>query len=192
MKPRERVFAALQHKIPDRVPRFETWIDASLEALGQTDPVSAYANLGQDCIQIPTINPKQSNAWRTGVDEWGRVWKNRTYVDGVVDTLEDLKKYTPPLEYIEAFYDEERIQGVRETYPDHCLIFGTHIGPFTAGYMAMGFSEFFFATGQRPGLCTQAPRIPHRMVPWDVSKSGAFWGRMCSFWGMIQGTAAGR
>ncbi len=151
MKPRERIFAALEHKIPDRVPRFEIWIDASLEALGQKDPVSAYPNLGQDCVLMPTINPKQSNAWRTGVDEWGRIWKDGTYVDGVVDTLDDLEKYSPPLEYIEAFYDEERIKGVREAYPDHCLIFGTHIGPFTAGYMAMGFSGFFSRLVKDPG-----------------------------------------
>ncbi len=28
-------------------------------------------------------------------------------------------------------------------YPEHCLIFGSHIGPFTASYMAMGFERFF-------------------------------------------------
>jgi len=33
MKPRERVVAALRHQVPDRVPRFEIWIDALLEEL---------------------------------------------------------------------------------------------------------------------------------------------------------------
>jgi uroporphyrinogen decarboxylase len=143
MKPRERVLAALRHQEPDRVPRFEIWIDALLDDLGQDDPVSAYVNLGQDCVMMPTINPPESNAWRDGIDEWGRVWGNGMYMNGVVDTAADLKKYSPPLDYVEQFYDRGRIREVREAYPDHSLIFGTHIGPFTAGYMAMGFERFF-------------------------------------------------
>ena len=31
---------------------------------------------------------------------------------------------------------------MRESYPDHCLFYGSHIGPLTAGYMAMGFERF--------------------------------------------------
>jgi len=143
MKPRERVFAALEHREPDRVPRFEIWIDPVIDELGQADPASVYVDLGQDCLMMPTSNPPASNAWRDGTDEWGRVWRNGMFVDGVVDTLADLERYSPPLEYVEQFYDRDRIREVRESYPDHCLIFGTHIGPFTAGYMAMGFGRFF-------------------------------------------------
>ena len=73
MTPRERVFAALQHREPDRVPRFEIWIDALLDELGQSDVQSAHVNLGQDCIMMPSQTPPESNAWRDGVDEWGRV-----------------------------------------------------------------------------------------------------------------------
>jgi uroporphyrinogen decarboxylase len=143
MKPRERVFAALQHRQPDRVPRFEIWIDALLDESGPADPASAYVNLGQDCVMMPTDNPAQSNAWRDGIDEWGRVWRNGMFMDGVVETVADLERYSPPLDYVEQFFDSDRIREVRESYPDHCLIFGTHIGPFTAGYMAMGFERFF-------------------------------------------------
>lgn len=143
MKPQERVLAVLQRQQPDRVPRFEIWIDALLHELGQSDPVSAYVNLGQDCVMMPTCNPPESNAWRTGTDEWGRVWQDGIFVDGVVSTLSDLEIYTPPLDYVEQFYDRDRIREVRESFPDHCLIFGTHIGPFTAAFMAMGFEQFF-------------------------------------------------
>jgi uroporphyrinogen decarboxylase len=143
MKPRERVLAALEHREPDRVPRFEIWIDPVIDELGQADPASVYVDLGQDCLMMPTSNPPASNSWRDGTDEWGRVWRNGMFVDGVVDTLADLERYSPPLEYVEQFYDRDRIREVRESYPDHCLIFGTHIGPFTAGYMAMGFGRFF-------------------------------------------------
>lgn len=143
MNPRERVFAALRHQVPDRVPRFEVWIDALLNELSQTDPASAYANLGQDSVMMPTVNPPESNAWRDGVDEWGRVWRDGMFQNGVVETAADLAKYSPPMDYVDRFYDEDRIRKVREAHPDHCLIFGTHIGPFTAGYMAMGFERFF-------------------------------------------------
>ena len=144
MKPRERVFATLERKQPDRVPRFEIWIDTLHGALGQDDPEAAYVNFGQDSLMMPTINPPESNAWRNGVDEWGRVWRDGMFVDGVVKTDEDLERYTPPLDYVEQFFHAGRIEEVRRAYSDHCLIFGTHIGPFTAGYMAMGFERFFF------------------------------------------------
>ncbi|TES89262.1 MAG: hypothetical protein E3J88_06250 [Anaerolineales bacterium] len=166
MKPRERVFAALLHQVPDRVPRFEIWIDALLDELGQDDPTAAYVNLGQDCVLIPTINPPESSAWRDGVDEWGRVWKDGIFVDGVVENLADLKKYTPPLDYVEQFYDEERIREVRELYPDHCLIFGTHIGPFTAGYMAMGFEGFFSCLLKDSAL---AHRLLEERTEWCIA-----------------------
>ena len=143
MKPRERVLAAIQHKEPDRVPRFEIWIDGLLDELGQVDPASAYVNLGQDCLMMPTSNPPESNAWRDGIDEWGRVWRNGMFIDGVVETLADIERYNPPLENVEKFFDNDRIRAVREAHPHHCLIFGTHIGPFTACYMAMGFERFF-------------------------------------------------
>lgn len=143
MKPRERVLAALQHREPDRVPRFEVWIDGLWEDLGQHDPIDAYVGLGQDSVMMPTRNPPQSNAWRTGVDEWGRVWRQGMYADGVVDCEADLKRFTPPLHHVDQFFDHARVRKVRHCYPDHCLIFGTHIGPFTAGFMAMGPERFF-------------------------------------------------
>jgi uroporphyrinogen decarboxylase len=152
MKPRDRVFAALRHQDPDRVPRFEIWIDTRLEGLGQDDPVGAYVAVGQDCLMLPTRNPPESNAWRDGVDEWGRVWKDGMFVDGVVENAADLQRYSPPLDYVEALYDEEEIRAIREAYRDHCLIFGTHIGPLTAGYMAMGFEPFFVRLVEDPAF----------------------------------------
>ncbi|NIS83082.1 MAG: hypothetical protein GTO14_23425 [Anaerolineales bacterium] len=152
MLPRERVFAALQHKEPDRVPRFEIWIDALFDELGQADPTSAYVNLGQDCVMMPSRNPPESNAWRTGVDEWGRVWHNGIYVEGVVVDESDLERYSPPMSYIEEHYDAEQVRKARKSFPDHCLIFGTHIGPFIAGNMAMGFENFFMRLMDDPAF----------------------------------------
>jgi len=144
MNPRERVFAALEHHEPDRVPRFEIWIDDDMvDELGQNDLQSAHVNLGLDCIMIPSQYPAGSNAWKDGVDEWGRVWKNGFYTDGVVNTEADLRRYSPPLDYVDECFEVDRVKEVMELYPDHCFIYGSHIGPFTAGYMAMGFERFF-------------------------------------------------
>lgn len=143
MLPRERILAALDHAPVDRVPRCEIWIDAYLGDLGGGDAQAAYVRQGQDCVMLPSINPPSSNAWRTGVDEFGRVWQAGMYVSGRVDTPDDLVRYTPPLALIDQLFDAEHCAAVRARYPDHCLIYGTHIGPFTAAYMAMGFERFF-------------------------------------------------
>lgn len=144
MKPRERILTVLNREVPDRVPRFEIWIDALQEELGQDNGADLYVELGQDCIMLPGRTPPTSNAWRDGVDEWGRVWRNGTYVDGVLNAESDLEKYTPPTAYAAQFFDAKAAAALRRAHPDHCLIYGTHIGPFMAGYMAMGFERFFF------------------------------------------------
>lgn len=162
----ERVLATLQHLVPDRVPRFEIWIDALLDELGQDDAVSAYVNLGQDCLMMPTLQPAQSNAWRSGIDEWGRVWQDGVYVNGAVDSEADLEQYSPPLSYVEQFYDQERIHSIRARYPEHCLIYGSHIGPFTAGYMAMGFGRFFVQLADDPIF---VHRLLQRRTEWCIA-----------------------
>jgi uroporphyrinogen decarboxylase len=135
--------AVMNREEPDRVPRFEIWIDALYEELGYPDIPAAHVGLGQDCVMMPGQSPPDSNAWKTGVDEWGRVWEDGMYHTGVVETEADLERYTPSAEYVTHLFDEEHIRSVRQQYPDHCLIFGTHIGPFTQAYMAMGLERFF-------------------------------------------------
>jgi hypothetical protein len=125
------------------VPRFEIWIDGLLAELDQPDAQTAAVHFGQDCVQLPTEQPPLSPAWRTGIDEWGRVWLNGMHADGVGRTREDLRRYSPMPEYADQFFDVARIAGVRQCCPDHCLVSGTHIGPFAAAYMAMGLQRFF-------------------------------------------------
>ena len=140
---RDRVLAALRGQPTDRVPRFEVWIDALQAELGCADPVGIYAHLGQDCVMLPARNPPRSNAWRDGVDEWGRVWRRGMFAGGAVENAADLARYSPPLAYVDELFDPAEAAAARARFPDHCLIFGTHAGPFTAGYMAMGFERFF-------------------------------------------------
>jgi uroporphyrinogen decarboxylase len=143
MNSRELVQAVLQRKTPDRVPRFEVWIDGMFNELGVSDPYSAYAELGQDAVLMPSQTPRESNAWKDGVDEFGRVWKKGMYFNGVIESPDDLKKYTPPTSYAERFFDPQRVTDIRTKYPDHCLFYGTHIGPFMGAYMAMGLERMF-------------------------------------------------
>jgi uroporphyrinogen decarboxylase len=152
MKPRERVMAALEHREADRVPLFEVWIDNEdlVAQVGGGDLQRTYVELGLDSIEIPYAIPPGSNAWRDGVDEWGRVWQRGWYAGGVMETEADLKEYSPPLDYVDQHFDPRRTAEVMERYPDHCFIYGSHVAPFTAAYLAMGMERFFLALHRRP------------------------------------------
>jgi uroporphyrinogen decarboxylase len=167
MIPRERVLAALRRHPADRVPRLEIWIDAFLDELGGGDPQRAYAAQGQDGVMLPSVNPPESHAWRDGIDEFGRVWRGGFYVTGMVDTAADLGRYTPPLTYLSRLFDAERCAAVRAQYPDHCLIYGTHIGPFTAATMAMGFERFFLRIADDPAF---VHRLLDNRTAWCIAQ----------------------
>lgn len=145
MNSKERVLAVLQGKTPDRVPKFEVWIDGLFEELGATDPYRAYPELGLDAVLMPSQIPSDSNAWKNGVDEFGRIWKEGVYSGGVLESREDIKRYTPEMKHAHRFFDQTKIAGIQRDYPDHCLFFGTHIGPFMNTYMAMGMERMFNA-----------------------------------------------
>jgi len=154
MKPSERVAAALEHRQPDRVPLFEVWIDNDdlVNQVGGGDLQRTYVELGLDCILIPNQNPPGSNAWRDGVDEWGRVWRKGWYAGGVVETEADVERYTPPLDLADRCFDPARTEQVMERYPDHCFIYGSHVAPFTSAYLAMGMDRFFQDLYKRPAF----------------------------------------
>ena len=69
-----------------------------------------YPSPTPNVCMVPTVTPPASNAWRTGVDEWGRVWQDGTYVSGVVDDRSDLARYSPPKSYIEELFDETALK----------------------------------------------------------------------------------
>jgi uroporphyrinogen decarboxylase len=168
MRPRERVLAALDHREPDRVPLFEVWLDNDelVAEIGGGDAERTYVELGLDCIALPTRNLPGSNAWGDGVDEWGRVWKKGWYAGGVLQTEADLENYSPPLELVDRCFDVSRSREVRGQYPDHCLIYGSHIAPFTSAYLAMGMEQFFVALLKRPAF---AQRLLENRTDWCIA-----------------------
>ena len=149
MTPKERVLATLAGRIPDRVPRFEVWIDALWRELDFEDPVDAYPGLGQDAIMVPS---SAQIGGRDGIDEFGRIWSAGAYRDGAVDTVEDLARFSPPLERAAGAFDTERVSAVRSKYPDHLLMYGSHCGPFTASYLSMGLTKFFLRLADDPAF----------------------------------------
>lgn len=167
MKPRERVRAALEHRLPDRVPRFEIWIDAFFDEWGGGDPARAYIAQGQDGVMLPSHGLPGSPAWGDGVDEWGRVWHQGTYVTGVVQTDDDLRRYSPPLDDAARVFDRAQVEAVRQCWPDHCLIYGSHIGPMTAAYMAMGFERFFVSLHDDPAFVR---RVLEARTDWCIAE----------------------
>lgn len=150
MLPRERVLTALQHGIPDRTPRCEVWIDAFVADFGFPDTAAAHVAFGQDAVMLPSQPLPGSPAWRTGIDEFGCVWRDGQYVDGVVATADDLGHYSPPIARAVERFDPLATADVRRRYPDHCHFFGTHVGPFQAAYLAMGMERFMLRLADDP------------------------------------------
>jgi uroporphyrinogen decarboxylase len=101
---------------------------------------------------MPSCHPAGSNAWKTSVDEFGRKWHAGFFIGCVVDSMQALRTYSPSPSDANDFFPEQRINLVNKNFPDHCLIWGTHIGPMTASYMAMGFIPFFTALSENPSF----------------------------------------
>ena len=152
MTSRERVQAVLAGRIPDRVPRFEVWIDALWRELGYQDPADAYAGLGQDAILMPTATELGVLGGRDGVDEFGRIWSGGFYSAGAVDSEADLARFSPPLERAAGYFDASRIAAIKARYPHHVLMYGSHCGPFTAAYLSMGLPNFFLRLADDSGF----------------------------------------
>ena len=63
---------------------------------------------------LPSQMQPGSNAWGTGIDEWGRVWQGGSFVGGAVDTDEDLARYSPALTLVDQRFDPVRAREKRE------------------------------------------------------------------------------
>ncbi len=73
MKPKDCILAALKREVPDRIPMFEWFIDATvLEALaGTTDPIEATEILDLDAVNVRADYEKKWLDAETYLDEWG-------------------------------------------------------------------------------------------------------------------------
>ena len=73
MTPKERMLAALRREIPDRIPIFEWFIDATVSQVlcGSDDPIEVVERLDLDAVNIRADYGKKWRDDRTYIDEWG-------------------------------------------------------------------------------------------------------------------------
>jgi uroporphyrinogen decarboxylase len=168
MNSRERVLTTFKFKEPDRVPLFEAWIETEImEAIGEGDPYKTREILDLDCLPIAVGHPKSTNAWRTGIDEWGRIFKDGWYIGGVIRNLKDLEKYTPSLEYAKAWYPEKIIKNSKKKYGEtHALYYASHDAGLGLSYMSMGMENFFIALHKDPEL---VEAVLERSTEWTIA-----------------------
>ena len=147
MNSKERVLTTFQFKEPDRVPLFEAWIESEIvNEIGEGSPYKTREKLGLDCFPIAVGHPKTTNAWRTGIDEWGRIFKDGWYIGGVVKNLNDIEKFTPPLRYAKEWFPYEIMKEAKKKYSEtHSLYYATHDVCLGLSYMSMGLKEFLIA-----------------------------------------------
>ncbi|MBD3254645.1 MAG: hypothetical protein GF383_06105 [Candidatus Lokiarchaeota archaeon] len=147
MNSRERVLTSFSFQEPDQVPLFEAWIETVITtAIADGDPYKAREKLGLDCFPVAVGHPKSTNAWRTGTDEWGRIFKNGIYIDGKVKKKEILEEYTPDTEYADAWFSKEQIRFSKKKYGEtHAIYYAFHDACLGLSYMSMGLKDFFVA-----------------------------------------------
>ncbi|TFG24133.1 MAG: hypothetical protein EU532_12850 [Promethearchaeota archaeon] len=168
MNSRERVLTTFKFKEPDRVPLFEAWIETEImDSIGEGDPYKTREILGLDCFPIAVGHPKTTNAWRTGIDEWGRIFKEGWYVGGVIKNFKDLEKYTPPLGYATAWFPGKIMKNAKEKYGEtHALYYASHDACLGLSYMSMGMENFFIALHRDPDLVKS---ILERSTEWTIA-----------------------
>jgi len=167
MNSKERVLTTFKFKEPDRVPLFEAWIETEImNEIAGGSPYKTREILGLDCMPIAVRHPKSTNAWRTGTDEWGRVFKEGMYIDGKVKKLDDIEKYTPSLDYAKAWFPEDIVKDTRKIYSEtHALYYATHDVCLGLSYMSMGLKDFFVATRRDPEL---VKALIERSTEWTI------------------------
>ena len=160
----ERTIKALNHEEPDRVPLFTFAIDPKfIKELGGGNVYKSFEALGLDiypvrnqiwCQGKPLLLSLSSEVppemrlsggifggWE-GVDEFGRIWKQGSYIGGVVKSEEDIAKYVPPLR-LEERTDPIQTKMLLEKYEDKALCLMSHAGPFGLTIESMCFENFF-------------------------------------------------
>ncbi|HOV70348.1 MAG TPA: methyltransferase, partial [Clostridia bacterium] len=153
MNSKERVYAALRHENPDRVPRF-VWLGSevvrSLSQKTGLSPIDLNLSFGNDVLQTwVSINGEMERDVPQGtvfVDEWGITWKRDGYYNMVVNhPLKDknsqyiLDYKLPDPHSMQRF---ERLEYLIENYGDRYFIGGDVSGVlFEPAYHLRGMED---------------------------------------------------
>lgn len=165
MTSRERVLTTFSFQEPDRIPLFAFAVDPKIiKGLAGRDALKAFDLLGLDSFPLPvkswcgevplmaSLSQDIPEEYQTGggifagwdgVDEFGRVWRRGSYMNGALKTWEDIDKYIPPLR-LEERTPPRVVERYKELYPDKCLAINLHLGPFGLTMESLGFEQFFY------------------------------------------------
>ncbi|MBU1742486.1 MAG: uroporphyrinogen decarboxylase family protein, partial [Proteobacteria bacterium] len=164
MTSRERIMTAFRHQEPDRVPLFAFAVDPKfLKTLGRGNALDAFDVLGLDAFPMRVQSwcggtPLMASLFMDipedlqtgggifagwdGVDEFGRVWRRGSYIDGALKTKEDVDRFIPSPR-LEERVPVRSMQRLRSLYPDKCYAVNVHLGPFGLTMESMGFERSF-------------------------------------------------
>ena len=177
MRRRERFLAALEHRMPDRVPMFdflfqqpmfEALISHRPESYNGKDAVRCALALDQDGVWLPFggfsgYRPEflAENVYR---DEWGTTyqkeassWPIDAPIEYPVKTRSDLHGYRPPDPTLPGRDGE--IEIAREMENDDLALLGGVQGPVTTLWLLMGYEAICYALYDDPQLITDLCRI---------------------------------
>ncbi|MFX0122201.1 MAG: uroporphyrinogen decarboxylase family protein [Candidatus Hodarchaeota archaeon] len=166
MNSQERVMIAFEHQEPDRVPLFEPWIESEIiKALGG-DTYIARERLGLDCMPIGS-HPKNTGAYKDGIDEWGRIFKNGQYYEGVIKSEEDLEKYIVPKSHAQDWFPIEEIKHIKLKYAKYfALFFAWHDCTLGLTYLSMGIENFLLSLYEHLEL---VKTVIERSTEWTIA-----------------------
>lgn len=166
MNSKERVITTFSHQEPDKVPLLEVWIESTILRAMNSDHLSIRKKLDLDCLPLGG-HPKNTQAYGHGIDEWGRVFKDGQYKDGLVKNQEDLENFTPPLSHAEDWFPSEEMKNIKKTYSeDYALYFAWHDCSLGLTYLSMGFETFFLSLYEQPEF---VKRVIERSTDWTIA-----------------------
>ncbi len=135
----------MEHKEADFMPLFEAWIEPEIIEQLAGDSHSTRIRLGMDCLPLGW-HPSNTKAYKTGIDEWGRIFKNGQYGGGVVKNYIDLEQYTPPLSHAADWFPEKEVKEIKSKYgEEYALFYAWHDCTLGLSYLSMGMEDFFLA-----------------------------------------------
>jgi len=177
MRRRERFLAALEHRMPDRVPMFdflfqqpmfETLIGHRPESYNSRDAIRCALALDHDGVWLPFggfsgYRPQflAENVYR---DEWGTTyqkevssWPIDAPIEYPIKTRSDLHVYRPPDPTLPGRAEE--IEIARDMDNDDLALLGGVQGPVTTLWLLMGYEAICYALYDDPALITDLCRI---------------------------------
>jgi len=173
MTGRERIVAVLEHRLPDRVPLAELWIDPGVarEICGQADGNRLVEHLDLDMVAVHTMIYEDNEVdWvdrgkRIFRDKWGALQTSR--LDGIpvptkpprIETPEDLAAYRPPDPAQSPVL--AKLRRLKQQYPNGekaiCCVGESGWAP--AVFLRGGLENLLLDFGLRPGFVKDLMKI---------------------------------